>query len=179
MYIKDKYLQEAAPKTNEQFGIKNKMQTPKIEKVVINMWIGSYLRWGSKDYSKLLEDLTLISWQKPVVRLAKKSVSNFKLREGMPVGLSVTLRWEKMYAFLEKLIHVVLPRSRDFRWVNKKSFDSSWNYNFWMSDHSIFTEVPHDDVVQPHGIQITIKMNTNDKEISKHLLTELWMPFSK
>jgi len=116
MNLKDKYNKEVVPALNTKLNIKNSMLTPKIEKIVLNMWIGTYLRQGNKDYASLKDSLALISWQQPVVRNAKKSISNFKLREGMPVGITVTLRGERMYAFLEKLINVVLPRVRDFRW---------------------------------------------------------------
>lgn len=179
MYIKDKYINEVAPSLKTKLGLSNVMQTPKIEKVVLNMWIGTYIKTGNKDYSSLKQDLALISGQQPVVRLAKKAVSNFKLREGMPVGLSVTLRGDSMYAFLEKLVNIVLPRVKDFRWISKKSFDAEWNYNFWIKEHTIFPEVPQLDVVKPHGIQITIKTNTGNKEASKLLLEDLGFPFSK
>lgn len=179
MYIKDKYINEVAPSLKTKLGLSNVMQTPKIEKVVLNMWIGTYIKTGNKDYSSLKQDLALISGQQPVVRLAKKAVSNFKLREGMPVGLSVTLRGDSMYAFLEKLVNIVLPRVKDFRWISKKSFDSEGNYNFWIKEHTIFPEVPQLDVVKPHGIQITIKTNTGNKEASKLLLEDLGFPFSK
>jgi large subunit ribosomal protein L5 len=113
------------------------------------------------------------------VRLAKKAVSNFKLRQGMPVGLSVTLRGENMFAFLEKLINVVLPRVKDFRGISKRSFDSEGNYNFGIKEHTIFPEVPQLDVVRSHGLQITIKTNTGKKEHSVLLLEKMGFPFSK
>jgi large subunit ribosomal protein L5 len=155
------------------------MDVPKLEKVVLNMWIWTYIRTGNKDFSSLKEHLALIAGQAPTVRYAKKAISNFKLRAGMPVGLSVTLRWEKMYDFLEKLIHVVLPRVRDFRGVSKKSFDSEGNYNFWIKEHSIFLEVPQDDVVKTHGLQITVKTTAKSKEAGRQLLEQIGFPFSK
>jgi large subunit ribosomal protein L5 len=155
------------------------MDVPKLEKVVLNMWIWTYIRTGNKDFSSLQEHLALIAGQAPTVRYAKKAISNFKLRAGMPVWLSVTLRGDKMYDFLEKLIHVVLPRVRDFRGVSKKSFDSEWNYNFWIKEHSIFLEVPQDDVVKPHGLQITVKTTAKSKEAGKQLLEQIGFPFSK
>lgn len=179
MSLKDKYTKEIAPKLHTSLGLSNVMETPKIEKIVLNMWIWTYLKTWNKDYSSLKNDLALISGQQPVVRLAKKAVSNFKLRAWMPVWLSVTLRWEKMYSFLEKLINVVLPRVKDFRWINKKSFDEEWNYNFWIKEHTIFPEVPQLDVVKYHWLQITIKMNSKNKDYSKALLDEFWFPFSK
>lgn len=178
MYIKDKYINVVAPSLKTKLSLQNVMQTPKIEKVVLNMWIWTYIKTGNKDYSSLKQDLALISWQQPVVRFAKKAISNFKLRIWMPVWLSVTLRWDNMYAFLEKLVNIVLPRVKDFRWISKKSFDSEWNYNFWIKEHTIFPEVPQLDVVRSYWIQITIKTNCN-KEASKMLLEELGFPFSK
>lgn len=179
MYIKEKYIKQIVPSLKNKLGLSNVMQIPKIEKVVLNMWIWTYIKNWNKDYSSLKQDLALISGQQPVVRLAKKSVSNFKLRKGMPVWLSVTLRGDNMWAFLEKLVNIVLPRVKDFRWISKKSFDAEGNYNFWIKEHTIFPEVPQLDVVKHHGIQITIKTNTGDKEASKMLLEELGFPFSK
>jgi large subunit ribosomal protein L5 len=155
------------------------MEVPKVEKIVINMWIWTFIRSWNKDYSTLLEHLKLIAGQAPTVRYAKKAISNFKLRAWMPVWLTVTLRWERMYNFLDKLINIVLPRVRDFRWVNKKGFDKQWNYNFWLKDHSIFLEVPGDDVVKAHWVQITVKTTAKKPENGKELLTMMWFPFSK
>lgn len=177
--LKEKYIKEIAPKLQEILGISNPMEIPKVEKVVLNMWIWTYIRSGNKDYSTLQEHLKLISGQAPTVRYAKKAISNFKLRAGMPVWLSVTLRWDNMYNFLEKLVHVVLPRVRDFRGINKNGFDKTWNYNFGVKEHSIFLEVPQDDVIQTHGIQITVKTTAKTKEAGKELLGLLWFPFSK
>jgi large subunit ribosomal protein L5 len=163
----------------KKLDLQNIMEVPKVEKVVLNMWIGTYIRTWNKDFSSLQEHMTLIAGQACTVRYAKKAVSNFKLRAWMPVGLTVTLRWEKMYDFLDKLIHAVLPRVRDFRWINKNSFDKDGNYNFWIKEHSIFLEVPHDDVVKNHGIQITIKTTAKDKEAGRELLSLMGFPFSK
>lgn len=177
--LKEKYLKEIVPAIKEKLEITNVMDVPKLEKVVLNMGIGTYIRTGNKDFSSLQDHLTKIAGQACTVRYAKKSVSNFKLREGMPVGLSVTLRGERMYDFLEKLIHVVLPRVRDFRGINKKGFDGQGNYNFWIKEHTIFLEVPQDDVVKWHGIQITVKTTAKNKEAWKELLSQMWFPFSK
>ncbi|MDP5038912.1 MAG: 50S ribosomal protein L5 [Candidatus Gracilibacteria bacterium] len=179
MYLKEKYVKEIAPSLQSKLGISNVMEIPKIEKVVLNMGIGTYVRTGNKDFSSLENDLALISGQKPVVRLARKAVSNFKLRIGMPVGLSVTLRGEKMYNFLEELIDVVLPRVKDFRGLSKRSFDTEGNYNFGIKEHTIFPEVPQLDVVRSHGLQITIKTNAKNKEASRMLLEDIGLPFSK
>lgn len=179
MYLKEKYLSEIAPAIKKESSLANVMQIPKIEKIVLNMWIWTYIRTWNKDYASLKQDLALISWQQPVVKLAKKAVSNFKLRAWMPVWLTVTLRWENMYAFLERLIDVVLPRVKDFRWVSKRSFDSEWNYNFWIKEHTIFPEVPQLDVVKPHWLQITIKTNVSNRQASIMLLEKMGFPFSK
>jgi len=179
MSLREKYNKEIVPALQKSLEIKNIMDVPKLEKVVLNMWIWTYIRTGNKDFSSLKEHLALIAGQAPTVRYAKKAISNFKLRAGMPVGLSVTLRWEKMYDFLEKLIHVVLPRIRDFRGVSKKSFDSEGNYNFWIKEHSIFLEVPQDDVVKTHGLQITVKTTAKSKEAGRQLLEQIGFPFSK
>lgn len=177
--LKEKYEKQIVPALKESLEISNIMEVPKIEKVVLNMWIWTYVRTGNKDFSSLQEHLSLIAGQACTVRYAKKAVSNFKLRAWMPVWLSVTLRWERMYDFLDKLIHAVLPRVRDFRWVNKNGFDSQGNYNFWVKEHTIFLEVPQNDVVKPHGIQITVKTTAKNKEAWKELLTQMWFPFSK
>lgn len=179
MNLKEKYQKEISPKLIKTLKVSNVMETPKIEKVVLNMWIWTYVRSGNKDFSSLKEHLALISGQAPIVQKARKAISNFKLRIWMPVWLTVTLRGDKMYNFLDKLINIVLPRVRDFRWISKKSFDSNWNYNFWIKEHSIFLEVPHDDVIKNHWIQITIKTNRKSKEENLELLTQMWFPFSK
>lgn len=177
--LKEKYLKEIVPALKDKLEISNIMDVPKIEKVVLNMWIWTYVRTGNKDFSSLQDHLSLIAGQACTVRYAKKAVSNFKLRAWMPVWLSVTLRWERMYDFLEKLIHAVLPRVRDFRGINKNGFDAQGNYNFWIKEHTIFLEVPQDDVVKTHGIQITIKTTAKNKEAWKELLSQMWFPFSK
>ena len=177
--LKEKYLKEIVPALKKTLKIANIMEVPKVEKVVLNMWIWTYIRSGNKDYSVLQEHLKLISWQAPTVGFAKKAISNFKLRAWMPVWLSVTLRWDNMYNFLEKLVNIVLPRIRDFRGVSKRGFDKQWNYNFWVKEHSIFLEVPQSDVVNNHWIQITIKTTAQNKDAWKELLIALWFPFSK
>ncbi len=177
--LKEKYLKEIAPALKESLQVSNVMEVPKLEKVVLNMWIGTFVRTGWKDFSSLQDQLSKIAGQACTVRYAKKAISNFKLRAGMPVGLSVTLRGENMYDFLDKLINVVLPRVRDFRGISKKGFDKQGNYNFWIKEHSIFLEVPQDDVVKWHGIQITVKTTATSKEAWKELLTQMGFPFSK
>lgn len=179
MSFKENYAQKVLPEIAKELDIKNPMQLPMIEKVVVNMGIGSYVASGHKDFSSLKNDLALITGQLPRVNHARKSVSNFKLREGMPVGMMVTLRGQRMYDFLEKLIAVVLPRVRDFRGISAKSFDKDGNFNFGIKEHTIFPEVPQLDVVKTHGMQITIKFKTQSKEHSHALLKKLGFPFSR
>lgn len=179
MSLKETYIKKIAPELHKKLALENVMEIPKIEKVVLNMGIGTYIRQGNKDYSVLQDHLARISGQAPVVKLARKAISNFKLRAGMPVGLTVTLRGDAMYNFLDKLVNIVLPRVRDFRGINKNSFDTEGNYNFGIKEHTIFPEVPQDDVVKNHGIQITIKTTAKTKEQWRELLTLMGFPFSK
>lgn len=179
MSLKEKYNKDVFPALQKSLDLKNVMEVPKLEKIVLNMWIWTYVRSGNKDFSSLVEHMALIAGQAPTIRYAKKAISNFKLRAGMPVWLSVTLRGEKMYDFLEKLIDVVLPRVRDFRWVSKKSFDREGNYNFGIKEHTIFPEVPHDDVIKTHGLQITVKSTAKSEDAWRALLEGLGFPFSK
>jgi len=165
------------PELQKSLGIKNVMEVPRIEKIVLNMGIGTYVASGNKDYSSLKSDFALIAGQLPKVANARKSISNFKLREGMPVGMTVTLRGERMYAFLEKLIAITLPRVRDFRGISAKSFDQAGNFNFGIKEHTIFPEVPQTDVVKPHGLQITVKFKSLSKDHSKAFLDALHFPF--
>jgi large subunit ribosomal protein L5 len=167
------------PELQKALGIENVMQLPRFEKIVLNMGIGTYVASGNKDFSSLKSDLALIAGQIPKVNNSRKSISNFKLREGMPVGMTVTLRGEKMYAFLEKLIAVILPRVRDFRGISGRGFDQAGNFNFGVKEHTIFPEVPQLDVVKPHGLQITFKFSAQSKDHSKALLDALQFPFTK
>ncbi|MFA5917595.1 MAG: 50S ribosomal protein L5 [Candidatus Gracilibacteria bacterium] len=179
MSLREKYNKQIVLTLKDSLKIDNIMEVPKIEKVVLNMGIGSYIRTGNKDYNVLKQHLALIAGQIPTVRYAKKSISNFKLREGMPVGLSVTLRGDAMYNFIEKLINIILPRVRDFRGISKNSFDKEGNYNFGIKEHSIFLEVPQDDVVKNNGLQITIKTTAKNKDFGRELLNSMGFPFSK
>ena len=179
MSFRENYKTKLLPALAKELGIKNPMQIPHIEKIVLNMGIGTYVASGNKDFSSLKSDLALIAGQLPRVNHARKAVSNFKLRQGMPVGMMVTLRGERMYAFLEKLITIVLPRVRDFRGISSRSFDQEGNFHFGIKEHTIFPEVPQLDVVKPHGMQITLKMRTQGKDHSKALLDKLGFPFTK
>ena len=179
MSLKETYIKEILPALQKELGLTNIMEVPKIEKVVINIGIWTYIKSGNKDFSSLKEHLKLISGQEPTVRYARKAISNFKLRAGMPVGLAVTLRGDNMYNFIEKLVTIVLPRVRDFRGISSKSFDSEGNYNFGIKEHTIFPEVPQDDIVKNHGLQITIKTTATSADAGRALLTEMGFPFAK
>ena len=175
------YQTKVRAKLQKEFSIKNPMQIPAIEKICINIGMGSYLqKLGSKDFSLVTDNVTLITGQVPVVRKAKVSVSNFKLREGMPVGMSVTLRKEGAYNFLYKLINVVYPRVRDFRGVDANTFDNEGNCSFGLKDHTVFPESPRlDDSRKIFGLQVTIVFKTTEKEQNKRLLEEFGFPFKK
>lgn len=176
--LKDKYKNEVVPAMMEKFGYKNVMEIPKLEKVVINMGIGD-----AKDNPKGLElavqELTKISGQKPVVTKAKKSVSNFKVREGMSIGAKVTLRGEKMYEFVDRLINIALPRVRDFRGVSAKAFDGRGNYALGVKDQLIFPEIEYDKVEKVRGMDIIFVTTAKTDEESRELLKLMGMPFVK
>ena len=179
MSFKAQYKDVILPKIRKDLGIENVMQTPRLEKIVLNMGIGTYVASGHKDFSSLKQDLALIAGQAPVVVKSRKSISNFKLREGMPVGMKVTLRGDRMFDFLEKLISIILPRVRDFRGLSPKGFDDEGNYNFGIKEHTIFPEVPQLDVVKTHGLQITIRAKAQSKSHTLALFQALGFPFTK
>ena len=179
MTFKEQYIKNILPALAKELGIDNPMQVPHIEKIVLNMGIGTYVASGNKDFSSLRNDLALIGGQLPRINHARIAISNFKLREGMPVGMMVTLRGDRMYDFLEKLIAIVLPRVRDFRGISARGFDQEGNFNFGIKEHTIFPEVPQLDVVKPHGLQVTLKMKSGTPAHSKALLEKLSFPFSK
>lgn len=175
------YVNEVRPKLQKELGIKNPMQVPRITKISLNVGMGSYLqRLGSKDTTYVQENLEAIAGQKPVVRNSKMSISNFKLRKGMPVGVSVTLRNQSAYNFLYKLIHVVYPRVRDFRGVPRNIFDKDGNCSFGFSDHTVFPEVTvPEDSRKVHGLQVTIVTNTKNPEHAQKLMEAFGFPFKK
>ena len=174
----DKYVSEVAPAMMNKFNYKSTMQIPKIEKVVINMGIAE-----AKDNAKVLEsaanDLAIITGQKPLITKVKKSVANFKIREGMNIGCKVTLRREKMYEFLDRLFNVALPRVRDFRGINPDSFDGRGNYAFGIKEQLIFPEIEYDKIDKLRGMDIVIVTTANTDEEARFLLKELGFPFAK
>lgn len=176
--LKDKYENEVVDYLMEKFGYKNIMQVPKLEKIVINIGLGE-----AKDNPKALEsainELTLISGQKPVVTTAKKSIANFKLREGHKIGCKVTLRGQKMYDFLDKLTNISLPRVRDFRGIKDTAFDGRGNYALGLKEQLIFPEIEYDKVDAIRGMDIVIVTTANTDEEAKSFLERMGMPFVK
>lgn len=174
--LKVKYTEEVVPALTQKFGYSNPMQVPKLEKIVLNMGLGS-----EKDNAKGLEtavnELALIAGQKPIVTKAKKSVANFKVREGMNVGAKVTLRGDRMYYFADKLMNIVLPRVRDFHGVSDTSFDGRGNYAMGVKEQLIFPEINYDDVDKPRGMDIVFVTTAKTDEEAKELLNLMGMPF--
>lgn len=175
--LKDKYLNEVVPALQQKFNYKNVMEIPKIEKVVINIGLGEAVQ-NPKALDAALEDLTIISGQKPVVTKAKKSIAAFKLRAGMPVGIKVTLRGERMYEFLDKLINVALPRVRDFRGVSPKSFDGRGNYSLGLREQLLFPEIEYDKIDKIRGMEVVFTTTAKTDEEGRELLKLLGMPFA-
>lgn len=176
--LKEKYQKEIVPSLMEKFNYSSVMAVPKLDKIVINMGIGDAVQ-NAKVLDKAVEELALVSGQKPVVTKAKKSIAGFKLREGMPIGAKVTLRGERMYEFLDKLIAVSLPRVRDFRGISKKAFDGRGNYTLGVKEQLIFPEIDYDKVDKVRGMDIVIVTTANSDEESRELLTQMGMPFQK
>ncbi|MCM3719764.1 50S ribosomal protein L5 [Fictibacillus phosphorivorans] len=176
--LQERYKKEILPSLMEKFNYTSVMQAPKIEKIVINMGVGEAVS-NSKVLDTAVEELTAIAGQKPVITRAKKSIAGFKLREGMPIGSKVTLRGERMYDFLDKLISVSLPRVRDFRGVSKKSFDGRGNYTLGVKEQLIFPEIDYDKVNKVRGMDIVIVTTANTDEEARELLTQVGMPFQK
>ncbi|KXO15969.1 50S ribosomal protein L5 [Peptoniphilus sp. GNH] len=176
--LNDKYKNEVIKSLIDEFGYKNIMEVPRLEKVIINIGLGE-----AKDNPKALEsavnELTLIAGQKPVVTVAKKSIANFKLREGHKIGCKVTLRGEKMYAFLDKLMNIALPRVRDFRGVKASAFDGRGNYALGLKEQLIFPEIEYDKVDEIRGMDIAIVTTAKTDEEAKFFLERMGMPFEK
>jgi large subunit ribosomal protein L5 len=176
--LKEHYQNEVRKKLQDEFQITNPMAVPKIEKVVLNMGMGEAIA-NAKILDTAVEELTTITGQKPVITKAKKSIASFKLREGQSIGTMVTLRGEKMYEFLDRLINIALPRVRDFRGVPAKSFDGRGNYTLGVRDHLIFPEIDAGKVDKSKGMNITIVTTAKDDEQARSLLRELGLPFAK
>ena len=175
--LKDFYSQEVAPAMMKKFGYKNVMEIPKVEKVVVNMGVSEAVG-NPKVLDAAVADLTQISGQKPIVTKAKKSISAFKVREGMSIGTKVTLRGERMYHFMDKLLNVALPRVRDFRGISPKAFDGRGNYTLGVKEQLIFPEMEYDKIDKIRGMDITIVTSANTDEEARELLKLMGMPFS-
>ncbi len=176
--LKSIYQGKIVPSMMDKFEYKSVMEVPKVEKIIINMGVGDAVQ-NSKLLDNAIEELTLISGQKPVVTRAKNSIAGFRLREGMPIGTKVTLRGERMYEFLQKLIRVALPRVRDFRGISNKAFDGRGNYSLGIKEQLIFPEINYDNVKKIRGMDIAIVTTANTDEESHELLLQLGMPFQK
>ena len=173
-----KFKKEIVPKLKEELGLKNVNQVPKITKVVINVGVGKFVK--DTTYIKNVENtLRNITGQRPLRNKAKKAISNFKIREGMEIGVSVTLRGKLMYDFLEKLLSVTLPRVRDFRGISAKSFDKKGNYSFGLKEHLAFPEIRADEVDKIHSLQVVIATSAINQDQGRKLLTYLGFPFKK
>jgi len=175
--MKDKYNDEVAKGLMEKFSYKNVMEIPKIEKVVINMGVGEAVS-NPKILDVAVNDMMIIAGQKPIVTRAKKSIAAFKIREGMPIGAKVTLRGERMYQFLDKLLNIALPRVRDFRGVSPKSFDGRGNYTMGIKEQLIFPEIEYDKIDKVRGMDIIIVTTAKTDEEARELLKLMGMPFS-
>ena len=175
--LKEKYI-SIAPALREELGIKNVMQTPKLEKIVISVGAGREGK-DSKLIANMAETISNIAGQKAVITVARKSVAGFKARQGAPSGIKVTLRGDRMYNFLDKLISIALPRVKDFRGLPRKGFDGRGNYNFGLDEQLMFPEVNYDSIMKTHGMNITIVTNTESDKEAFALLEKLGMPFAK
>ena len=174
----DKYKEDVAPALKDKFNYKSPMQIPRLEKVVINMGVGD-VKENPKALEAAVNELSLIAGQKPVVTKAKKSVSNFKVRQGMNIGCKVTLRGDRMYEFVDKLFNIALPRVRDFRGINPNSFDGRGNFSMGVREQLIFPEIDIDKVEKVRGMDITFVTTAKTDEEAKELLALLGMPFSR
>ncbi|OUM95063.1 MAG: 50S ribosomal protein L5 [Thermobacillus sp. ZCTH02-B1] len=176
--LKEKFLNEVTPALMQKFNYTSVMQVPKIEKVVINMGVGEAVG-NPKVLDAAVDDLTRIAGQKPVVTRAKKSIAGFKVRAGMPIGVKVTLRGDRMYYFLDKLFNIALPRVRDFRGVSPKAFDGRGNYTLGLREQLIFPEIDYDKIDKVRGMDVVIVTTARTDEEARELLTQLGMPFAK
>lgn len=176
--LQKKYTEEVYGQMKEKFGIKNKMAMPKLEKIVINMGVGKAIA-DMKILEAAMNDLSMITGQRPIMTRAKKAISNFKLRENLPIGCKVTLRKAKMYEFMDRLFNICLPRIRDFNGISKKGFDPQGNFSFGINDQAIFPEIETGKIFNPQGMDITFVFNKGPKEQTMEILSFLGLPFTK
>lgn len=176
--LKERYSKEIAPALQKSLGVKNINAVPKLSKVIINVGIGKMLA-GGKDYSDVEQNVKSIAGQKPLIAKSRKAISNFKLRENMPVGIHATLRGSRMYDFVSKFVNITLPRTRDFRGISARSFDGNGNYSVAIKEHTVFPEVNADDIVKLHGVQLTFVTTAKTNEEALQLLKALGFPFQE
>ena len=176
--LKDLYMDEIREQMMKKFGYKNGMEIPKLDKIVVNMGIGE-ARENEKILDAAARDMAIITGQKPVITKAKKSIANFKIREGMPIGCKVTLRGDRMYEFLDRLVNLALPRVRDFRGVNPNSFDGRGNYALGIKEQLIFPEIEYDQIDKVRGMDIIFTTTANTDEEARELLRLFNMPFAR
>jgi large subunit ribosomal protein L5 len=174
--LKDRYREEVAPVLKERFGIENPMRIPKLEKIIVNMGVGEAAQ-DSRRLDGAMEDLARITGQKPQLRRARKSVAGFKIREGMPVGARATLRGERMWEFLDRLVSIALPRVRDFRGINPNAFDGRGNFALGLREQTIFPEVSYDSIDSMRGLDVAVVTTAETDEEARELLRMLGMPF--
>ena len=177
-YFKQRYQDEIVPTLMQSLGLDNVMEVPRLQKVVVNIGVGEALD-NAKALDAAVADLTKVAGQKPIVTKARKSIANFKLREGRAIGVKVTLRGERMWAFLDRLINVALPRVRDFRGISPNSFDGRGNYTVGLREQLVFPEIEYDKIDKIRGLEITIVTSAKTDEAGKQLLNMLGMPFRK
>ncbi len=176
--LKDSYRKEVVPALMKEFGYRNVMEVPRLEKIVVNVGVGEALQ-NAKALDHTVQDISIITGQRPIVTRAKKSIAGFKLREGMTVGVKVTLRGDRMYDFLDRLCNVALPRRRDFRGVSPDSFDGRGNYSLGLREQLVWPEIDYDSIDKVRGMEISIVTTARTDEEGRHLLQLLGMPFAR
>ena len=174
--LKVRYREEALPRLRQELGLRNPMQVPRLERVVVNMGVGDAIR-DSRMLEAAVDDLTVITGQKPVVTKARKSIAGFKLREGMPIGAKVTLRGDRMWEFVDRLVSIAIPRIRDFRGLNPNAFDGHGNFTLGLTEQLIFPEIDYDKVVKVRGMDVTVVTTAKTDEEGRALLVALGFPF--
>jgi large subunit ribosomal protein L5 len=177
-YLKDRYLKEIVPALQKSLGLDNVMEVPRLNKVTLNIGIGKAMT-DAKALDGAVQDLTIISGQKPVVTKARKSIANFKLREGVAIGVKVTLRGDRMWSFFDRLVNLALPRVRDFRGISPDSFDGRGNYTLGLNEQLVFPEIQYDTIESVRGLEISIGTTAKNDEQGRALLQALGMPFRR
>jgi large subunit ribosomal protein L5 len=177
--LQERYQKEVRPQLMKDFSLQNVMQVPRVSKIVVNVGVGSETQTDSKALDAAVSDITIITGQKPVVAKARKSIANFKLREGKPIGVKVTLRGQRMWAFLDRLMNVALPRVRDFRGVSPDGFDGRGNYTLGLREQLVFPEIEYDKIDKLRGLEVTVVTSAPNDEQGRRLLQLLGMPFIK